>query len=136
MPHFREVTPNFAVSPQIAPEDVALAKRAGFTLVINNRPDGESPDQPASADIEAAARSQCLDYVFVPVVGRPTADQAAAVSRALAANSGKALAYCRSGNRSITAWALGELAAGDHSRQQLISLAAAAGYDLSGVLPD
>jgi uncharacterized protein (TIGR01244 family) len=135
MPHFREVTPNFAVSPQIAPEDVALAKQSGFTLVINNRPDGESPDQPAGAEIEVAATSAGLDYLFVPVVGRPTADQAAAVSRALAASNGKALAYCRTGTRSITAWALGELAAGAQSRQQLITLAAAAGYDLSGVLP-
>jgi uncharacterized protein (TIGR01244 family) len=135
MPHFREVTPNFSVSPQISPEDVALAKRSGFTLVINNRPDGESPDQPAGAEIEAAARSAGLDYLFVPVVGRPTADQAAAVSRGLTASNGKTLAYCRSGNRSITTWALGELASGNHSRQQLISLAAAAGYDLSGVLP-
>lgn len=135
MPHFRQVTPNFAVSPQIAPEDIALAKQSGFTLVINNRPDGESPDQPDGADIEAAATSAGLDYLFVPVVGRPTADQAAAVSGALAASNVKALAYCRTGNRSITTWALGELAAGAQSRQQLITLAAAAGYDLSGALP-
>ena len=133
MPHFREVTPNFAVSPQISPEDVAQAKQSGFTLIINNRPDGESPDQPAGSEIEAAARSVGLDYLFIPVVGRPTAAQAAAVSRALAASKGKALAYCRTGNRSIITWALGELAAG-RDRGDILRLAATAGYDLSAVL--
>jgi uncharacterized protein (TIGR01244 family) len=83
-----------------------------------------------------AAQAAGLDYAHIPVVGRPTHDQAQAVSRVIAAAHGKTLAYCRSGNRSITAWALGELAAGRHNRQQLISLAAQAGYDLSGVLPD
>ena len=135
MPHFREVTPNFAVSPQIATEDVATAKQFGFTLVINNRPDGESPDQPAGAEIEAAARAAGVDYAHIPVVGRPTQDQAAAVSRAITATQGKTLAYCRSGNRSIMAWALGELAAG-RERSDILRLAAAAGYDLSGVLPN
>ena len=133
MPYFREVTPNFAVSPQISPEDVAQAKQSGFTLIINNRPDGESPDQPTGSDIEAAATSVGLDYLSVPVVGRPTADQAAAVSRALAASKGKTLAYCRTGNRSITAWALGELASG-RDRGDILRHAAGAGYDLSSVL--
>jgi uncharacterized protein (TIGR01244 family) len=48
---------------------------------------------------------------------------------------GPVLAYCRSGTRSITAWALGSLRAGDHDREALVALAAAAGYDLSGALP-
>jgi len=136
MAQFRRVTADFSVSPQIALADVAEAARVGFTLIVNNRPDGESPEQLAGAEIEAAARAGGLDYAYIPVVGRPTPDQAQAVSRAIAATHGRTLAYCRSGNRSIMAWALGELAAGGHSRQQLISLAAEAGYDLSGVLPD
>ncbi|EEK09667.1 hypothetical protein STRSA0001_1019 [Streptococcus salivarius SK126] len=28
----------------------------GFKTIINNRPDGEAPDQPTSAEIEAAAK--------------------------------------------------------------------------------
>ncbi|HEY2481848.1 MAG TPA: TIGR01244 family sulfur transferase [Caulobacteraceae bacterium] len=133
MTQFRSVTAAFAVSPQIGPEEVAAAKAMGFTLIINNRPDGESPDQPPGAEIEAAARAAGLDYAAIPVTGRPTPDQARAVSDA--ASRGKALAYCRSGNRSIMSWALGELAAGAHSRDELLRLAAAAGYDLGGVLP-
>jgi uncharacterized protein (TIGR01244 family) len=131
----RIVTPTFSVSPQIAPEDIDAIKAAGFGLIINNRPDGESPDQPAGFDIEAAARAQGLDYAHVPIVGRPTAEQADAVCRLLAAAEGKSLAYCRSGNRSITAWALGELTAGARGREELLRLTAAAGYDLASVLP-
>jgi uncharacterized protein (TIGR01244 family) len=135
MPHFRDVTPTFAVSPQISPEDVALAKRSGFSLIVNNRPDGEAPDQPAAAEIEAAARSEGLGYAHIPVVGRPTADQVGAMQAVLAANNGKALAYCRSGSRSIMTWALGELGSGVKARDELIRLASGAGYDLSNVLP-
>ena len=49
MSQFRAVTPDFAVSSQISPEDVALAKRSGFTLVINNRPDMVLVAQASSA---------------------------------------------------------------------------------------
>ncbi len=135
MTQFRPVTPEFAVSPQIAVDDVVTAKGLGFTLLINNRPDGESPDQPASAEIEAAAKSEGLSYAHIPVVGRPTVDQVAEMSRVLAASNGKGLAYCRSGARSIMTWALGELGAGAKARDELIRLTSAAGYDLSNLLP-
>jgi uncharacterized protein (TIGR01244 family) len=134
MARFITVTPRFAVSPQLAAEDVAAARAAGVTLIINNRPDGESPDQPSSAELEDAAKQQGLDYAHIPVVGRPSSDQAVAMSRAVAATSGKALAFCRSGRRSIATWALGELEDGARSRDELLGLAAAAGYDLSDVL--
>jgi uncharacterized protein (TIGR01244 family) len=133
MSDFRFVTENFAVSPQISLDDVAAAAARGFTLIINNRPDGEAPDQPAGVRIEQAARDAGLDYLWVPVLGRPTADQARAVRRAVDGASGKVLAYCRSGTRSINTWAIGE--AGRTPRDELVRLGAAAGYDLSAVLP-
>jgi uncharacterized protein (TIGR01244 family) len=132
MSDFRFVTANFAVSPQISLADVSAAAAQGFTLIINNRPDGEAPDQPAGARVEQAARDAGLDYLWVPVLGRPTTDQARAVRRAVDTASGKVLAYCRSGTRSINTWAIGE--AGRTSRDELIRLGAAAGYDLTAVL--
>jgi uncharacterized protein (TIGR01244 family) len=125
------VTDYFAVSPQISPDDVAAAAAEGVTLVINNRPDGEAPDQPTGAVIDAAAKRAGLDYVHIPVAGRPTAEQVEAMKAAIAGASGKVLAYCRSGTRSITIWALGA----DEPRETLLSLGRAAGYDLSGMLP-
>ncbi|MGH7023523.1 MAG: TIGR01244 family sulfur transferase [Caulobacteraceae bacterium] len=132
MTAFRQVTASFAVSPQIGAADVGRASSQGFKQIINNRPDGESPDQPPGAEIEAAARAHGLDYVAIPVTGRLTAEQAKAMAEAAAA--GPTLAFCRTGTRSITAWALGQVATGALSREELLRLAAAAGYDLTGVL--
>ena len=134
MSQFRTVTEDFSVSPQIAPPDLNIAKSEGFVLVINNRPDGESPDQPSSGLMAERAAAAGLAYLFIPVVGRPTADQARAVRDAAAGAGGKVLAFCRSGTRSITAWSMGQAAAGDRTRDELIALGADAGYDLSGAL--
>ena len=133
MTQFRKVTDRLEVSPQITPEEARAAAAGGVALIINNRPDGEQPGQPTNAEIEAAARAGGADYLFLPVVGRPTPDQAKAQAAAVAAAKGPVLAFCRSGNRSITAWALGEAAAG-HDKAELARLAADAGYDLSAAL--
>ena len=130
----RAVTADFAVSGQLSAADLAEARNRGFTLIINNRPDGEAPGQPLAAEIESAAAAAGLAYVHIPVRGAPTLGQAEAVRQAVAGAQGPALAFCRTGNRSVMAWALGELAAGVLARDELLRLTAAAGYDLSGVL--
>ena len=134
MTDFRRVTDHLAVSPQIAPADVAQAKAQGFTTIINNRPDGEAPGQPTSAEIEAAARTAGLDYVHIPVRGGPTPEQVDANRRAIEGSKGPVLAFCRSGNRCIVTWSIGERLAG-RDRGELVKIGAEAGYDLSGVLP-
>jgi len=133
MSQFRKVTDRFEVSPQITPEEARQAAESGVTLIINNRPDGEAPDQPTGADIEAAARTGGADYLFLPVVGRPTPEQAKAQAEAVAGARGPVLAFCRSGNRSIITWALGEAAKG-RDPGELVRLGAAAGYDLAPLL--
>jgi uncharacterized protein (TIGR01244 family) len=135
MTAFTPVTDAFAVSPQISPADVAAARAQGFGLIINNRPDREAPDQPAGAEIAAAAAREGLAYLHIPVIGRPGIDAGQAMHAACAAHGGKTLAYCRTGTRSIMAWAMGELAAGTASRGEIIRLASAAGFDLAGALP-
>ena len=84
MADIRVVTDRFSVAPQIALEDFAQLASAGYRHIINNRPDGESPDQPSSAVIEVAAKQAGLTYVHAPFVGQPTAD---AVKAALSASS-------------------------------------------------
>jgi len=135
MTEFRRVTDQFSVAPQIELGDLAKAAADGFRLVINNRPDGEDASQPSSAQMEAAARAAGLDYAFFPVRGGPTPDQVEAQHALVEAHAGPALAFCRSGTRSITIWSLGEALAGDRSGDELIRLAAAAGYDLAGLFP-
>lgn len=130
----RRVTDRLSVSSQIAAADAPGIARDGFWLVINNRPDGEAPDQPAGSEIEGACRDAGLAYVHIPVRGAPTAEQAMAMRAALAEVEGPAIAFCRSGQRSMATWALGEALAGDRSRDELIALARAGGVDLSAFL--
>jgi uncharacterized protein (TIGR01244 family) len=122
------------VSPQISPADVAAARAEGFTVIINNRPDGEAPDQPSGAEIAAAAAREGLAYVAIPVRGRPGPQEVEAMHAACA--SGKVLAFCRTGARSISAWALGEQSTATRSRAELLDLATAAGYDIGGLLAE
>lgn len=134
MTDFRKVTDDFSVAPQIELADVARAKAEGFVLLINNRPDGEAPGQPSSDEFEAAAEAAGVAYAHIPVRGGPTQEQVEAEHRLLAETDGPALAWCRSGTRSITTWTIGEAMAGTRSRQDLLQLAASAGYDLSALL--
>lgn len=133
MVDIRTVSPQFAVAPQLTPQDVAQAAAAGFVLLVNNRPDNEAPGQPSGAEMQGAAEAAGLAYVAIPVRGAPTAEQAQAVREAADSAGGPVLAFCRSGTRSITAWAMGRVEAGD-DRGSVLTQAQAAGYDLSGAL--
>lgn len=98
---------DFAVAPQIAPEDVAELAALGFRTVICNRPDGEEPGQPAFAEIAAAAAAAGLTAVHVPVVsGGITEENVADFRAAIAEAPGPIFAYCRSGTRSRNLWNL------------------------------
>ncbi|MDP1632182.1 MAG: TIGR01244 family sulfur transferase [Caulobacter sp.] len=134
MTDFRRVTEDFSVSPQIAIEDMAAAAAAGFKMVINNRPDGETADQPSSAGMEAAARAAGLAYVHIPITGGPMPDQVEANRLAIEEAEGPVLAFCRSGTRSIVTWSIGQMISGARSRGELTALGREAGYDLSSVL--
>jgi uncharacterized protein (TIGR01244 family) len=132
MPDIRPVTDAFAVAPQLRPEDMAgLAGR--FTLIINNRDDGEETTQPSGAEIAQAAKAAGLAYTAIPVRGFPTEAQVRAVREAVQAADGAVLAFCRSGTRSIVAWAIGEALTG-RPIGELRELGARAGYDLGPAL--
>lgn len=132
---FRSVTNDLMVSPQIGLDAVAEAKALGVTLIINNRPEGESDDQVPGADIAAAAHAAGLDYVAIPVTHSGFSEpQVMAMVKALQGAKGKVLAYCRSGTRSTLLWALAESAQGGDP-DALTNMAAKAGYDVSPVRP-
>jgi uncharacterized protein (TIGR01244 family) len=120
------------VSGQIRPEDVANAATAGVRTIVNNRPDGEEPGQPAGAEIEAAARAAGLVYRHIPIAGGFSEAQVEAMAKAL--EEGPALAFCRSGTRSTYLWALARAKQGADS-ETLVRAAAEAGYDLSPIAP-
>ncbi len=131
---FRQLDKKTLVGGQISPSDVTGLKRQGVTMIVNNRPDGEDPGQPTGAAIEAAARAAGLEYRHVPVASGLSQPQVDAMSEALGASDGKALAFCRSGTRSTYLWALSRRSAGDEA-VEIARKAAAAGYDLTPILP-
>jgi uncharacterized protein (TIGR01244 family) len=95
------------VSGQIAPQDVAGLAENGVTMLVNNRPDGEEPDQPSASHIEAAAEQAGIAYRFVPIIrGIGPADVEAMQDAMREAGDGKLLAFCRSGTRSALTLAL------------------------------
>jgi uncharacterized protein (TIGR01244 family) len=132
---FRTLTDTILVAPQIDVAAVAEAQAQGVTLIINNRPEGESDDQTEGAEIEAAARAAGMDYVAIPIThagfSQPQVD---AMVAALDGASGKILAYCRSGTRSTLLWALAEAKEGADP-ETLSEIAGRAGYDLGPVRP-
>lgn len=129
------LTNEVLVAPQIGVETIAEAKAQGVTLIVNNRPEGEAPDQTPGDAVEAAARAEGLDYVAIPITHSGFSQpQVEAMAKALAGAKGKILAYCRSGTRSTNLWALAEASAGGDP-DSLINIAAKAGYDISGIRP-
>ncbi len=126
----KRINEHVSVSPQISPEDIAAIKAAGFVAIINNRPDGEAPEQPASAEIEKAAQAAGLAYHYIPL-GREgvTPEMVAETKQVLEGSTGPVFCYCRSGTRSTTLWALSQ--AGEQPAADIISAAANAGYDMS-----
>lgn len=125
----RALTPTYAVSPQIDPADLPAIKAAGYTTVIDNRPDGEiSPDLHTDV-MRAAAESLGLTFVAIPIIpGQLGEAQITAQKAAMAAASGPVLAYCASGNRCSVVWALTQ--AGSVPADDLIAVPARFGYNL------
>jgi uncharacterized protein (TIGR01244 family) len=132
MSELRHVTPTFAVAGQISATDLAAAAAAGFKVVIKNRPESEEPGQPSEAELRAAAEAAGMQYHALPFTGPPPPGVVAGMAGLLEAARGPVLAYCRTGRRSIMAWAMAEALAGARRPDEIIALAAKAGYDLDG----
>ncbi len=129
----RQLDEKTLVGGQIGPDDVPALKEQGVTLIINNRPDGEDVGQPEGEEIEAAAKAAGIDYRHVPIArGLGPSDIEAMRDAINSARDGKLLAFCRSGNRSVLAWAVARSEDGV-PREELNRLANEAGFDLGPV---
>ncbi|MBK3871191.1 bifunctional protein tyrosine phosphatase family protein/NAD(P)/FAD-dependent oxidoreductase [Stutzerimonas frequens] len=134
MQTIKRLTPFLSVAAQLQPTDMALLAGSGFRCVINNRPDNEGEGQPSSEAIRQAAEASGLEYHHLPVISGQIGDADVAAFRALLGRiKGPALAFCRTGTRSASLWALAE--AHHLDPQVLLQTARQADYDLSGLLP-
>lgn len=131
---FRRLSDSFWVAPQLRLEDFARAREQGIRTIINNRPDGEAPDQLSDAEAAEAADAAGLSYVHVPVVsGGIFPDHIVQMKAAVDDHEGPVLAYCRSGTRSCHLWAL--LRAQEDEPAAIVERARAAGYEISPMRP-
>ena len=129
----RQLDDKTLVSGQISPDQVPAIRDQGVTMIVNNRADGDDPEQPLSAEIEAAAREAGIEYRHVPIRrGIGPADVDAMQDAIRECGNGKLLMFCRSGNRSTLAWAVARAEDGV-PREVLERNAANAGIDLSPV---
>lgn len=130
------ITPEFAVTSALAPEDFAAAAAMGFRSVLSNRPDGETEGQ-LSGRAEAVLAWQAglrFRHVPAPKVRIFTDEVVEAMSDAIASLDGPVLAHCTSGLRSAIAW--GAASARTQRVDCVLEALEKAGFDLAFLRDD
>ena len=129
----RSLTPELSVAPQIEVADVATLAAQGFRSIVCNRPDGDGADQPAHEEIARAAQAAGLRLHYLPGESGKVDDATARQFGALMDELPKPVfAYCRTGMRSATLWALSQ--ADRRPLPEILDRARQAQYDLSAVV--
>ena len=124
-----KLTESLSVAAQITPQDIGELSAQGFTTVVCNRPDGESPGQAWMDEMEAACRDADVLFIRYPVdvLNFPGADLEGLGTLFDDPNQ-RVLAYCRSGTRCANLWILSR---DEDSRADAIVVARGIGFDLS-----
>lgn len=123
------------VGPQISVADLADIAALGVRTIIVARPEGEEIGQPKISDIREAADAFGIRVHHIPVIsGNMTDDDVSAFDAATTGTTHPVLAYCRSGMRAASLWALSAAAKG-RSRHSILLAARNANYDLSNLSP-
>jgi sulfide:quinone oxidoreductase len=125
-----QVETGIFVAAQLVEADFAEIAAHGIRSVVNNRPDGEAPDQLPSNRARVAARRHGLQYRYQPVENLNVTDEDVvdAQGRLMAQLPGPILFYCRSGTRCTILWA--QVAAPRLGVATTLEMASKAGYDL------
>ncbi|NUG24080.1 TIGR01244 family sulfur transferase [Acinetobacter lactucae] len=130
----KRVNQEFYVADQITADDIAKIADQGVKTLICNRPDGEGADQPNVIEIEEAAQQYGLNVIYQPVTSGKITDEQVTEFKQLYQNAQKpVLAYCRSGMRAISLWALAEVAPQDVAL--LVESGNKLGFNLKGLVP-
>ncbi len=130
----KNISDKISVTSQISCDDIKQIKRQGFKTIICNRPDAESSDQTDAEELAKAADELDIEFIYMPITPNNFSEQDISdFGAALNNTEHPILAYCRTGTRSTTLWALSQ--AGVRSTEDIIIKAANAGYDLSPLSP-
>jgi sulfide:quinone oxidoreductase len=129
----KKLTSNLSISPQVLMSEIQAIAQAGFKAIICNRPDGEGPDQPSFKEIEQAANQYGLQAKYLPAEsGKVRDEEGQAFGQLLNTLPGPVLAFCRTGMRSATLWALSQ--AGSTPLPQILEASQKAGFDMKALV--
>ncbi len=129
----KHIEEGLTVSGQLNLADLPILAQRGVKSIICNRPNGEGADQINFSEIEREAEKLNIHTSYLPVVGGKITDADVDSFGELMNQLPKPIhAYCRSGMRSTTLWALYR---GQHGLPltRIAAQAKDAGYDMSGV---
>lgn len=130
----KTISPFLSVSAQIQVADISAISKLGFKAIFNNRPDNESDDQPLSAALAEEAKNHDITYHEIPVIaGKLCESDVKSFTNAMVEIRGPVLAFCRTGTRSATLWAL--YAAERLDVDAVLKATKAAGYELDALKP-
>lgn len=123
------LTPGVTAMAQPTLEQIGELAALGYRSIISNRPDGETADQPAWADIAAAAATHGMAAQHIPVtLSRFDAAQVDVFRDALGHLPRPIAAYCRTGTRSALLWALANEA--NLTVDERLAITSQEGFDL------
>lgn len=129
----KALTSHLSISPQILVSEMQAVADAGFKAIICNRPDGEGPDQPGFQEIENAAKQFGIEAKYLPAEsGKVTDADGKSFGLLLQVLPGPVLAYCRTGMRSTTMWALSQ--AGVTPLPQILEASQKVGFDMKALV--
>ena len=104
----QQLTENVYIADQINLSDLDDFVRLGIKTVVNNRPDQEL-NAPISQEVAKRAKELGLDYHYIPITpGEYSLEKINIMNKVLAEVKAPLVAYCRTGNRSISLWALSQ----------------------------
>ena len=129
---FAKINNELTVSDQITIEDLKEIHAQGYKTIFCNRPDQESEGQLAFSAIEKEAQNLGIKAIHQPVIGGQISDDDIAKFGAYFEVAQKPVfAYCRTGTRCSTLWALSH--ASRLPIDDILSKTQNAGYDLSSL---
>lgn len=104
-----ELAPQVFVTGQLFETDLKLAAKQGVRTIVNNRDDGESAGQPASADLAKAAEALGMTFVQFPIDPTSISDEDVVAFREICAQLERPLLlFSRAGRRSTKIWEMAE----------------------------
>lgn len=124
-----KLSDTLVVSAQPDLADFAALAAQGYKVVVCNRPDGETADQPATSAVRQAVEAAGMTFVDYPITpANFPGDDLPKLGRLFDGSEGKVFAFCRTGTRCTNLWIASRSAA---EREAAAAHAKTLGYDIT-----